>query len=57
MSTGFTYFTIVKHTIAIFYGHKLWSLTLSEEHRLRVLRIRYLEDICTYERDRVYKTD
>jgi hypothetical protein len=37
----------------VFYGCETWSLTLREEHRLRVLEIRVLRRIFASNRDEV----
>jgi hypothetical protein len=37
----------------VFYGCEIWSLTLREEHRLRVFENRVLRRICGPKRDKV----
>jgi hypothetical protein len=37
----------------VLYGHEIWSLTLSEEHRLRVFENRVLRRIFGPKRDEV----
>jgi hypothetical protein len=52
-STGAAQFFHCKEVFLLLYGCESWSLTLREEHRLRVFENRVLRRIFGHKRDKV----